>query len=167
MKRHFLNIFAVLACALSGAFAQSAAPVEESVTVITSERLTFDYQRQFALFEGNVVVVDPQMRILADKMTVLFDEGNKAKSIKAEGEVYIIQEEKKAKAEKADYDVATGTIVLTGKPQITQGKDVVTGETITFFKNEDRVLVDGRSKLVIFPKDGEKKNPLFDLGGGK
>ena len=134
--------------------AEAAAP-EENLTVITSDKLTFENLKHYAIFEDNVVVVDPGMRILANKMTVLFDDNNKVKTIRAEGQVYIIQEDKKARADLAVYNVETQVIVLTGTPQVTQGPNVLTGDVITFFRAEGRMTVEPRSKLVIFPKDGK------------
>ena len=140
-----------------------AAPAEEQLTVITSERLTFDYAKHFALFEENVVVTDPELKILADKMTVLFDDKNVAKSVRAEGHVFLVQLDKKAKADIALYDVATGEIQLIGNPQVTRGADVLTGNKITFWRNDNKMKVDGRAQLNLAP-DGKGKSALS--GGG-
>lgn len=168
MKRELLamclcGMVALAAFGQTAAAVQAADPADEDLTVITSEKLTFDYEKHFALFENNVVVVDPQMKILADKMTVFFDEKNRAKSIKCEGQVYIIQDDKKAKSNLATYDVVTGLITLSGNPQVTRGKDVLTGETIKFYRDENRMDVSGRVRAVLFPKEGEtNKNLLGD-----
>ena len=139
----------------------------EDLTVITSDRLTFDYQKHFALFETNVVVVDPQIKILSDKMTVLFDEKSKAQSIKAEGNVYIVQDDKKAKAANANYEVDTGKIVLTGSPQVTRGKDILTGDTITFWRDQNKMICEPRARLVIYPSEGGARDLLGDESRGK
>ena len=132
---------------------------EENLTVITSEKLTFDYAKHYALFEENVVVTDPQLKILSDKLTVIFDDNSKAKSVKAEGQVYLIQLDKKTKSDVADYDVASGEIVLTGHPQVTRGNDTLTGEKITFWRNENRMLCFPKARLVIHP-GSESKSAL-------
>ena len=154
---------ALLAAAARAADPAPAAPApakaDADMTVITSERLTFDYQKHFALFEENVVVTDPQLRILADRLTVLFDGSNKAQSVRAEGNVFLTQEDKKAKADLATYDVASGEIVLTGNPQVTRGQDVLTGDKITFWRNDNRMKVDRRAKLMLYP-DGSSKSVL-------
>ena len=143
--------------------AAAAAAPEEKLTVITSERLTFDYAKHFALFEENVVVTDPELKILADKMTVVFDDKNAAKSVKCEGNVYLVQQDKKAKADVAIYDVASGEIQLLGNPQVTRGQDVLTGNKITFWRNDNRMKVDGRATLNLAP---DEKGRSALSGGG-
>ena len=158
-------IIAILVMGSIGTMAQEPAAESagqtEDLTVITSDKLTFDYQKHYALFEANVVVVDPDMKILADKLTVLFDDKSKAQSIKAEGNVYIVQQDKKAKAAEANYDVASGKIVLTGKPQVTRGKDVLSGDTITFWRDQNKMLCEPRARLVIYPSDGGARETLL------
>lgn len=153
-----------LACLTVSVHAQAPAPAdEEKVTVITSERLTYDYAKHYALFEKDVVVTDPELKILCDKLTVIFDNDNKAKTVKAEGQVYMIQLDKKTKSDVATYNVETGEIVLTGSPQVTRGRDTLTGDKITFWRNENRMKCEPRARLVIYP-DSESKSAL---GGTK
>ena len=130
---------------------------EDNLTVITSDRLTFDYQKQFALFEKNVVVVDPEMRMYADRMTVRFGTDNKVNEIKAEGRVHIIQEDKESRSELAIYNLLQGVIILTGKPQVTRGKDILTGDKITFWRDQNRMIVEPRARLILQSEPGEER----------
>ncbi len=139
----------------------SAREKDDELTVITSEKLTFDYRKQFALFENDVVVVDPEMKIFADTMLVLFNSENEVQSIKAEGKVRILQDDKQARSAVAEYHVATGEIILTGDPQVTRGKDTLTADVITFWRDEDRMECKPNARLVIFPDEGESRDPLF------
>lgn len=133
------------------------------LTVITSEKLTFDYQRRFAFFEQDVVVVDPEMKLFADKMTVLFSASNRVTEIKAEGRVYIVQADKQARADIALYNVVQGVIVLTGKPQVTRGQDILTGDKITFWRDQNKMIVEPRARLVIHP-EGDAPRTLTGEG---
>jgi lipopolysaccharide export system protein LptA len=159
----YLRMLAIIgslwAAALPVAFAQqpAAAPksgAAEQVTVITSDRLTFDYQNQYAVFEKNVMVTDPDMQLASDKLTVQFDESGKAQTIKAEGRVTITQADKTSQSAVATYDVATGKIVLAGKPRVTRGRDVLEGDVITFWRNENRMVCQPQARLVIYPEEG-------------
>lgn len=150
---------------LAGLDAYAEGESAADLTVITSDRLTFDYAQRYSLFEGNVVVVDPQMKLYADKMTVLFSEGNRISEIKAEGKVYIVQDDKRARADVAQYNVEQGIIVLTGKPQVTRGDDILTGDKITFWRNQNKMLVEPRARLVINPQDGQAKQLMGDPRG--
>jgi lipopolysaccharide export system protein LptA len=156
-----LAAWVTVAAAAEPATAPKAAAGEEDLTVITSEKLTFDYTKKFAIFEQNVVVTDPQIRLLADKLTVTFDENDRARTIRAEGQVYIVQEDKRAKSKLATYDVVTGKITLEGDPTVTRGADTLSGKTITYWRDDNRVLVDGSSRLIIKNTDKEKKSEFL------
>lgn len=155
-----LGVGAVRAPGEGGDLANAA-----DLTVITSDKLTFDYNARFSLFEGNVVVIDPKMKLYADKMTVVFSVSNKVSEIKAEGKVYIVQDDKRARSDVAQYNVDQGIIVLTGKPQVTRGEDILTGDKITFWRNENKMLVEPRARLVINPQDGQARQLMGDPRG--
>ena len=139
------------------------AKISADSTVITSEKLTFDYKNHFALFENNVLVTDPEMRLTADKLTVMFNEKGAAEVIKAEGNVHITQLDKVARSQVATYDVNSGKIVLAGKPRVTRGRDTLDGEVITFWRDDNRMTCQSRARLVIHPeKDGTSKSFLGD-----
>lgn len=141
--------------------APSGAGAADQLTVITSDRLTFDYEKHFAVFERNVMVTDPDMQLASDKLTVRFDEDGKAQTIKAEGRVTITQADKTSQSGVATYDVATGKIVLADKPRVTRGRDVLEGDVITFWRNENRMVCQPRARLVIYPeKDGAEERFL-------
>jgi lipopolysaccharide export system protein LptA len=145
---------AAAAMCAAAARAQGPAADDDNLTVITSDRLTFDYQKQFALFEKNVVVVDPEMRLYADRMTVRFGADNKAQEIKAEGRVHIIQADKESRSELAIYNLIQGVIILTGKPQVIRGKDILTGDKITFWRDQNRMIVEPRARLILQSEPG-------------
>ena len=133
----------------------------EPVTVVTSEKLTFDYKKQYALFENNVVVTDPEMQLAADRLTVFFDAKGKAKSIKAEGRVTIQQADKTAQSGLATYDFESGKIVLAVKPRVTRGRDTLEGELITFWRDQNRLICQPQARLVIYPEKGGVKDQFF------
>lgn len=136
------------------------APPDE-VTVITSERLTFDYRQQFALFERDVVVVDPQLRLNCDRLVVWFDDDGQARLIKAEGNVRMTQEDKIAESGEATYDLDQAKIVLTKNPRVQQGNDYLEGTVITYYVETQVMICEPQAKLVIFPKsDGPRTSPF-------
>ncbi len=134
---------------------------EAEATVITSKRLTFDQTHQYALFEDDVVVVDDSMRLTADRLTVFFDDDNQAELIEAVGNVVMQQEDTTAWARKATYSVEEGTIFLEGSPRIRRGRDVLEGDTITFWREDNRMICEPRARLVLFPDDGGSRDFLL------
>lgn len=149
------GVLGVLARAAVGAESN-----EEAVTVITSDRLTFDAKGRTAVFEHNVLVTDPKMQMAADRLIVKFDEQGQAQVIRAEGRVTITQLDRTAQAEVASYDVPSGKIVLTGKPRITRGRDVLEGEVITYWRHQDRMICQPGARMVIYSEQGGLQDRL-------
>jgi len=140
-------------------------PAQTTNTVITSGRLTFDYKRYIAVFEEDVVAVDATMKLNCDKMTVLFDNENEVKSLSAVGNVRIVSEGRTGTCRKAIYLAKTGELVMAGDASMSRGRDTVSGNRITIWLNDDRMICEP-GRLVIYPS--EKDDSLLrDLGGSK
>ena len=138
--------------------AAAPAPAKpEQVTVITSKRLVMDHAKGMAVFDENVVVLDRDMKMLSDRLTVNFDENDDIDHILAEGKVYIEQDNTVARSNKADYDVKTGLITLTEDPLITRGRDVIKGTVIRFWRDQDRMVVEN-VQMNIHSKKGDRKS---------
>jgi lipopolysaccharide export system protein LptA len=138
-----------------------------SNTVITADTLSFDYNRMIAVFEGNVVAVDPEVRIDCDRLTVIFDGSNQVKSVTAIGNVRVKQGEKRATCDQAIYVARIGEIELRGNAHLYRGKDEISGNKITFWLDEERMLCEP-GRLVIFPGSRDAGGDLLPVpGGGK
>ncbi len=162
MKKAWYGVALIVGCMIgwtvvpaTGALDEDFAIDEAEATVITSSRLTFDQEQRFALFEEDVLVVDPSLRLTADRLTVVFDENDQAETIEAEGDVVIEQEGTTAWSQKATYEVPSGKIFLEGAPRIRRGRDVLEGDTITFWRDDNRMICEPQARLVLFPDDGE------------
>lgn len=168
MKRsRFMGLVVAMAFAVAplvlGEEVEETASLESDneVTVVTSERLTYDAHKRYALFENNVVVTDPQLQLTSDKLTLRFDENGQARAIEAEGHVKIKQGDKDAVSGQAAYDVATGKIVLTESPRVMRGKDMLQGDTITFWRDHNKMVCEPKARLVIYPQEGGAREQLF------
>jgi lipopolysaccharide transport protein LptA len=164
-------IWMVAAAAGLGAAVPARAALEDDgraleaspdATVVTSDKLTFDYIKKFALFENNVQVNDPRLQLSANRLTITFSEDGGAQTIKAEGKVLLTQGDKKARADVATYDVASGKIVLAGgPPQMMQGRNILEGEVITFWRDEQRLECKPRARLVVYSEDSGGADSFF------
>lgn len=133
-----------------------------TATVVTADKLTFDYIKKFALFENNVLVNDPRLQLSADRLTIIFTEDGGAQTIKAEGKVLLTQGEKKARSDVATYDVVSGKIVLAGgPPQVMQGRNILEGEVITFWRDEQKLECKPRARLVVYSEDFGEPDEIF------
>ncbi len=131
------------------------------VTEITSVRLTFNQEERFALFEENVVVIDPALRLTTDRLTVYFDEHNEARLIEAVGQVVIEQEDTKAWAGKATYDLLSGKLFLEDQPRIKRNRDLLEGDTITFWRDDNKLICEPQARLVLYPEQGDTRDRML------
>lgn len=160
MPRRLFPLLLLLGLGSVPAFSQgpASAGAPEQMTVITSDRLLYDYRNQFAVFDDNVVVIDPQMKLTADKLTVRFDKNNQVQFIEARGQVYIDQQAQNftARAEMVTYHVKEGKIVLEDNPQVVRNGSILQGGVITYWRFEDRLTSDKGTKLIIPSKEKDR-----------
>lgn len=122
-----------------------------------------DYATNVATFYDDVFVNDPDFKMWSDEMTVYFNDGMQTiKKVIAVGSVKLEKEERRAKSEHAVYTVNDGRIVLTGDPMVKKGEDVLTGDKITFFRDDNRMLIEPKAKLIIYsPDDSTMEDDFF------
>jgi len=132
----------------------SRAPV---LMAITSTRLTYADSERKAHFEGDVVARSTDTTITAKKMDAFLEargpanqpisSAGKLEKIVAAEQVVITQPERHANGELLVYTAADDKFVLTGGPpsifDAEHGK--ITGVSLTFFRRDDRVLVEGNN----------------------
>ncbi len=138
------------------AVSTNAAAASTNQTIITSDRLEYDYPRALAVFTGNVLVRDKDMKMWSDKMTVIMTPEDEIESVTAIGRVFIVQPGRKARCRKAIFLVDRNEVVLTGDAVIEQEKDRVEGRVIHIWTDSDR-MVSEPGHLVVFPKDERPK----------
>ncbi len=164
MRNKRLAVISVCLLWLAPGLSHAEAPqyeVSGDVTVVTADRLVFDYKKQYALFEGNVVVSDPEMDLKAQSLIIKFSEDSEVQSIVAKTGVIIEQSDKRAEAGVAVYDVISGKVVLEDNPRVRRGRDILTGDTITFWRDENKMVCEPRARLIIFPEEGGSRAKLI------
>jgi lipopolysaccharide export system protein LptA len=141
--------------------------------VIESNSFEIDNKQNIIIFTGDVDAKKDQFMIQCQKMLVYYkNPSNQAGTGKqdvsidkiiATGGVKIQRPDGEATAEKAVYHQDDEKVVLSGKPVIKRGNDIVEGKIITLFLKENRSIVEGsennKAKAVLFPKD-EKGSPI-------
>jgi lipopolysaccharide export system protein LptA len=140
---------------------------------IKADNLVAYNEASYAEFTGNVSAIQGTTQITSDKLKIYYSKApeNKGKkdtgeeSIKkvvATGNVVIRSENRTAYTSMAEYTPASKIVVLSGTDsKVTSGNNFVTGEKITFYVKEDRVVVE-RSKekqveAVFYSGELEKK----------
>ena len=105
-------------------------------------------------FTGNVLIGQGGMRLSADKVTVTYAQGNaqRISALKAEGNVTLSSGSDAAEARTADYNVERGTVILTGDVLLTQGANVLAGQTVTVDLATGTAQAQGRVRSVLQPE---------------
>lgn len=103
------------------------------------------------IFEGQVTARQGELTLQADRLEVLVDRETRAVlAVTARGSVRLQKGDVLAAGDRAEYDAATGVVVLTGQPKVWRDRDVVEGERITLHLAENRSVVEG-ARAVLFP----------------
>ena len=140
--------------------ASSAAEQNNQPIQIKSDELVSDNATRTATFSGKVSARQGDITILSDKLVIRYAATNQeVEKVEAFGNVRIIQGNRHGEAAHAVYDHVGGKIILDGNPKVSQGDDVITGKTITYFVNEQKSVVSGgRVEAVIHPKEKVKSD---------
>ncbi len=154
-----LPVLAVLAMT-SGALAQGAdvsvgvgsfdrsQPVE-----VTADSLSIDQENGSAIFDGNVLVVQGDIRMSAALITVVYstDENGAASGISelnASGGVTIVTATDAAEAAEAVYSVGSGLVTMSGDVLLTQGQTALSGERLVLDLNAGTGRMEGRVRTI-------------------
>ena len=151
----------ILGALLAGAaFAAPAAHAQISSEggpiYINSDRTESLERERKVLLVGNVDIQQGDARLRADKVTLVFagKEGaassdtlggsfGQIQSMTAEGQVFYVTPDLKAKGDRGVYEAAVDTITMTGNVALMRGRDVAEGETLKLEIKNRRTTLDG------------------------
>jgi lipopolysaccharide export system protein LptA len=111
-----------------GTIAQDTSlPVE-----VSSDELAVDQQTGVAVFTGNVVIGQGDMRLSAGRVEVVYSENaDGIASMQATGGVTLVSGNDAAEAQRANYSIDDGTIVMRGNVLLAQGASALSADTMT------------------------------------
>lgn len=128
-----------------------------------------DGNRQLVL-TGNVDVVQNDSRLQSDKLTLYFSAGSSGGNtlgtgdidrIVAEGQVYYVRPDQKARGDRAVYETASDSVTFTGNVVVASDENVIRGETLVLEISGGRTTIrpggEGRVQGVFRPKAAQKK----------
>lgn len=134
---------------LGGIRADSTAAVE-----VTAETLSVDQDSGTAVFSGNVIIGQGDMRISAENVRVVYsDATGDIAQLLAIGGVTFVTATEAAQAQTADYNLATGIMILSGDVLLTQGASALTAEQMTVDLETGQAQLSGGVRTV-FQQDG-------------
>ena len=129
---------------LGGISADPSAPVE-----ITADNLSVDQDTGTAVFQGNVVVGQGDLRLSAGRVQVVYDgTSGDITRLNATGGVTFVTETEAAEADSADYNLDAGTLVMNGNVLLTQGASAISADTMRVNLTDGSAQMDGRVRTI-------------------
>ena len=123
----------------------TSAPVE-----VSADQLNVDQNTGEALFTGNVVVGQGEMRLSAPRVMVIYRENSSTiERMEATGGVTLVSGPDAAEASRAEYSIRTGVIVMTGDVLLTQGRSAISGDRMTVQLDDGTARVEGRVRTIL------------------
>ncbi len=135
---------------------------------IRSHGFEYFHEEKRTQFRGNVVVVQGDMTLKSDVLTVTWEDvvptpasstttRQQIKQIIAEGHVEITSGERRATSRKAVFSETKRTVTLSGKAILQEGTNRITGEVVRIFLDEKRSVVQGgkgerQAHMVLIPE---------------
>lgn len=123
---------------------------------ITADRLEADDAARAVVFIGNALARQGALTLQSDRLTIRYLESGELERIIGEGQVRIVKEGRVATGQRVEFFNADQRVVLTGNPQVSDGRSTVRGEEITLFLKENRSVVKGGAS--------DRVNAVFQTG---
>jgi lipopolysaccharide export system protein LptA len=145
---------------------------------IVSDRMDAYNEKKLVIFSGNAVATQGDKVMKSESLLLYYkkETGKKDKvgakeiegtgdleKIEAKGHVVMTQKNRIAMGDEAVYLQDSGQIIMTGNASLREGKNLITGDKVIVYVDEDRGVVESdpkkRVKAVIYPQEKtEKKN---------
>ena len=156
--RHILLLITFLLSTVCGAFAVSAQTAlsldgfqsdPEASVEILADRLTVSQTNGAARFEGNVVIVQGDMRLSADLVDVTYLEAGVIGRLSASGSVLLVSPTESAQADSADYDLSGRELRMRGAVLLNQGPVSLSADLLTIDLDTGGAVMEGRVRTVL------------------
>jgi lipopolysaccharide export system protein LptA len=133
--------------AFGGLKADTTLPVE-----VKADALAVDQTTGSAVFKGNVLVVQGEMRLTAAEIRVEYaKDGKGIDKLFATGNVLIVNASDAAEAEAAVYTIASGEVVMTGGVLLTQGQTAISAQRMVIDLKTGTGRLDGQVSTTFTP----------------
>lgn len=116
---------------------------------VSADELSVDQASGRAVFNGNVLVVQGEVRLSAGRILIVYAEGGAGiDRLEADGGVTFVTATDAAEAQSAVYSVADGIVTLIGEVLLTQGQNALAGEKLVLNLSEGSGQMEGRVRTI-------------------
>ncbi len=129
---------------LGGISADPKAPVE-----VAADNLSVDQDTGIAVFTGNVVIGQGDLRLSAGSVRVVYsDATGEIAQLQATDGVTFVTDTEAAEASTADYNLTIGQLILSGNVLLTQGASAISADKMTVDLISGNAQMSGRVRTV-------------------
>ena len=126
------------------------------IDIVSDTMEGFDKEK-YVVFKGSVVARQEDLFIFYDIIEAQMNEAtNEIEKAYAKGNVKIVKKERTATCNEAEFNNTKAEIMLKGNVIVYSGLDKLTGEIVTYYVDEDRVVVEGekekKARITVTPK---------------
>jgi lipopolysaccharide export system protein LptA len=138
------------------------APIEISAEV--AEIISRNDGRRL-IFQRNVHVRQANVSLRSDRLVAFYQKGeSEPRELQAEGNVRIVQDDRRASCDRATYLRKASRLVCRGHAEMVQGCDIVRGESIEFDLAGQHAVITGAASIVIEPEGDGGSACIVDEG---
>jgi outer membrane protein assembly factor BamD len=129
---------------------------KKPIDIVSDTMEGFDKEK-YVIFKGNVIAKQEDLFIFSDIIEAHMNEAtNEIEKAYAKGNVKIVKKERTATCNEAEFNNTKAEIILKGNVIVYSGLDKMTGEIVTYYVEEDRVVVEGekgkKARITVTPK---------------
>ncbi len=109
-----------------------------------SDSVEANQKQNSVTFKGNVVAKQEDITLYANMLVIYYDPDAKGiKTVVASGNVKIVQLERRATGQKITFKQDENKVLLEGEAVLREGENVIRGDRVVCYMDEDRCLVEG------------------------
>lgn len=117
---------------------------------VTADTLDVSQADGTAEFVGNVIAVQGEMRLSADRVLVIYrEEVGGIERLEARGDVVLVNGPDAAEAAFAEYSIDTGVVEMTGDVLLTQGDNALTSQKMIVNLTTGTATMSGRVRTIL------------------
>ena len=119
--------------------------------------------RRHLVFRGNVRVSQGDLKLRSQRLEATYPPGSsQPERLVAEKDVHVVRGIEEARCDRAVYDRARDRLTCRGHARLTDGSNVVEGETIEFDLASEKVTIQGGASVVLQPDEDEESGEGAD-----
>ncbi len=156
--RHFIFTVTILVsscCLALPTFSQTSLSVggfssnPDEPIEMTADKLTVSQTDGSARFDGNVVIAQGNIKIMAQLVVVTYLKSGGIDQLSASGGVTVVTQTESAEAKFADYDLSSHSLALSGDVLLTQGQSMISSDTMNINLTTGAAVIEGRVRTVL------------------